>query len=313
MVYTVDLPDARDRLKAIVETWASECDGFYAASNVTDHKIGAIDLPHEGPEEYGNMWQKIKTMWTYAYDHYLNEYDFFHICGDDVYLVVENLRSFLDGPDVLRLEDGYVDEITRRSSKDCGDDKIAAAGGNNDTYYYYNDQRPLYFGLPMDIQKFPFPFGGPGYTFNQAALALFGDRIESFQWKDTVSPKEDLLMGRFFASHGVYLSHVLDRDGGWRYGEGANFMGMWNWNKPTPFSVKRLRQRYHLKPKEGLDGVSDELSSFHLKIEKERLLSDDAASTTTKDRSNNTVVADLIYRYHAILNDLCPRPPTDRR
>jgi hypothetical protein len=31
-------------------------------------------------------------MFRYAYDHYLNEFDFFHIGGDDHYVIVENLR-----------------------------------------------------------------------------------------------------------------------------------------------------------------------------------------------------------------------------
>ena len=113
MVYTVDTPKLRANLKAVAETWGRKCDGFFAASNMTDHSLGAIDLVHQGEEEYENMWQKIRSMWAYAYDHYLEEYDFFHICGDDVYIAVENLRSFFDGPDVLRLENGYLDEISR--------------------------------------------------------------------------------------------------------------------------------------------------------------------------------------------------------
>ena len=48
---------------------------------------------HEGPESYFNMWQKIRSMWAYAYDNYRNDYDFFHIGGDDMYVVVDNLRA----------------------------------------------------------------------------------------------------------------------------------------------------------------------------------------------------------------------------
>jgi len=58
MVYTVGLPESRSSLKATSETWAHRCDGFFAASNETNHFLGAIDLPHKGPEEYANMWQK---------------------------------------------------------------------------------------------------------------------------------------------------------------------------------------------------------------------------------------------------------------
>ena len=55
MVCTVDLPESRANLKAQAETWASKCDGFWAASNYTDHTIGSIDLVYEGPESYNVM------------------------------------------------------------------------------------------------------------------------------------------------------------------------------------------------------------------------------------------------------------------
>lgn len=141
MVYTVHLPgDEHTNLKAISQTWARNCDGFFAASNMTDHSVGAIDLPHLGPEGYGNMWQKVRTMWSYAYDHYkgkliavhflfisfflldLNsylynnhqdDYDFFHIVGDDTYVIVENLRNFVDGSHVHQLEQGKMDKVSR--------------------------------------------------------------------------------------------------------------------------------------------------------------------------------------------------------
>jgi hypothetical protein len=37
---------AHSRIQAIVNTWGSQCDGFFAASNETDLSIGAIDLMH---------------------------------------------------------------------------------------------------------------------------------------------------------------------------------------------------------------------------------------------------------------------------
>jgi hypothetical protein len=68
-----------DSLQAIIDTWAKYCDGFLAASNQTIPSLGSIDLPHMGPETYGNMWQKIRSMWAYAHDHYIDEFDYFHM------------------------------------------------------------------------------------------------------------------------------------------------------------------------------------------------------------------------------------------
>jgi len=56
-------------LQAIVDTWAAQCDGFFAASNVTpDLGLGAVDIKsmYFGPEAYDNMWNKIEAMWKYA-------------------------------------------------------------------------------------------------------------------------------------------------------------------------------------------------------------------------------------------------------
>ena len=40
-----------DRVRSIAETYGPRCDGFMAASNLTDPSIGAVNLLHEGPEE----------------------------------------------------------------------------------------------------------------------------------------------------------------------------------------------------------------------------------------------------------------------
>lgn len=98
--------------RGIAQTWAKGCDGFFAASNYTDPPIGAIDLPHFGEEDYTNMWQKVRTMWSYAYEQYRDEYDYFYICGDDTYVVVENLRLFLQDSRIDELKDGFLDAIS---------------------------------------------------------------------------------------------------------------------------------------------------------------------------------------------------------
>jgi hypothetical protein len=40
------------------------------ASTKTDKKLGTVNIPHEGPEEYNNIWQKVRSMWSYIYDNY---------------------------------------------------------------------------------------------------------------------------------------------------------------------------------------------------------------------------------------------------
>ena len=40
------------------------------ASTKTDVALGTVAIPHEGPEEYNNIWQKVRAMWSYVYDNY---------------------------------------------------------------------------------------------------------------------------------------------------------------------------------------------------------------------------------------------------
>jgi glycoprotein-N-acetylgalactosamine 3-beta-galactosyltransferase len=41
------------------------------------------------------MVQRTRTIISYLYDNFLDDFDFFHFSGDDVYLIVENLKEFL--------------------------------------------------------------------------------------------------------------------------------------------------------------------------------------------------------------------------
>ena len=57
MIYIVE--KFHYRLPTIYQTWGKKCDGFVAASNISDPVFHTVNIPHEGPEEYDNMWQKV--------------------------------------------------------------------------------------------------------------------------------------------------------------------------------------------------------------------------------------------------------------
>lgn len=287
MVYTVDTPSARANLLAQVQTWGKNCDGFFAASNTTNHWLGAIDLVHEGPEEYSNMWQKVRSMWAYAYDHYLDSYDFFHICGDDVYIVMENLRAFLDGPQVLALEDGHLDSMHTDPNYIEDAQKWLNISKKTET------GRPLYFGLPRR-NKGIWPLGGPGYTLNRAALEVIGRlRLDSFMANITTS-REDFTMGSMFNSLGILLHHTFDGTGHRYWGSARQ--GNQQMYSATPYKgpgQKTLFKRFGIMPKDYLEGLSEGMASMHLRDDKAFL------------KERNRTMAELIYRYHAILYGLC--------
>jgi len=88
-------PGNHHLVEAIIDTWGWRCDGFIAASTITNQTIGAVDIPHLGPEVYDNMWQKMRSFRSYIHDNYLDDYDFFYFGGSDVQLIFENLRNYL--------------------------------------------------------------------------------------------------------------------------------------------------------------------------------------------------------------------------
>jgi len=94
LVYTMADNHATN-IRAIRETWGPGCDGFLAFSTRDDPRIPAISIPHDGIESYNNMWQKVRSIWRFVGTHYLEDFDFFFQGGEDLYVLPQNLRSYL--------------------------------------------------------------------------------------------------------------------------------------------------------------------------------------------------------------------------
>lgn len=70
---------------------SQKCDGFMVASTKTDKGLGTVNIPHEGPEEYNNIWQKVRAMWSYIYDNYYEKVSF----QDDALLSLTTFFGFV--------------------------------------------------------------------------------------------------------------------------------------------------------------------------------------------------------------------------
>ena len=54
-----------------------------------------VALLHRGEESYANMFQKSRSILLYVAMNYLDDYDYFHLAGDDMHMIVENFRSLM--------------------------------------------------------------------------------------------------------------------------------------------------------------------------------------------------------------------------
>ena len=210
--------------------------------------MGAVDIIHRGEEAYQNMWQKTRSILNYAHDYFLDKYDFFYLCGVDMFVLVDNLRAYLASDMYLRYNNGYRDEFSLR------DDLFPLAKDSSKLR-----PRPLLIGMPYATTRV-LPSGGSGYALNRAALELFVhvDKTKSNtdkRWNQTTS-QEDLFVGMTFRDEGVVVMNTQDEAGGWRL-FGACIV--------SPLRLRQLERNFFVKASRGMDAFSAQTVSFHLK------------------------------------------------
>jgi len=222
-------------LQSVVDAWAWKCDGFFAASTLTNETLGAVDLPHQGVESYGNMWQKTRSIWAYIHDNYVEDYDYFWLGGDDVDLIVENLRNSLA-------------EVT---------DYNPAGANDNDI--------PVYMGSPVPMTGGNnFCGGGTGYVLNQVAVKrLIVEVLPTCHVNKTISA-EDRFLSICFLTIGIICGDTADAKGQIRnFGMDPNFMATYKGDRGY---FKRLYEFWGSKHggfKWGIDVFSEQLIGFH--------------------------------------------------
>jgi glycoprotein-N-acetylgalactosamine 3-beta-galactosyltransferase len=241
LVYTISPNHAG--LHRIRETWGPKCDGFMVGSNQTDRSLGTVYIPHEGEEAYNNIWQKVRSMWAYIYDNYYEKYDWFHIGGDDLYLIVENLRLYLESEEIRTASNGgiYLPDGTETM------------------------QTPLFLGRRFAYQgdmNDIFNSGGSGYTLNKAALKsiVVEGLPKIFPHAHTFS--EDTMIARVLRQgFGVYPYETKDETGGERY---MPFMPGHHYGYRMPADPSQdWYARYSINIKTGLDHCAARSVAFH--------------------------------------------------
>ena len=93
------------RAKAVNETWAPRCDGYFFITESLDSNTTSqlTDFAERLPiapiknltSGYKHLTQKSNLAFLFAYENYFNDYDWFVKADDDTYLFVDHLRLFL--------------------------------------------------------------------------------------------------------------------------------------------------------------------------------------------------------------------------
>ena len=280
MIYSIDTVHSNDMVQAVIETWGHKCDGFMVGSNTTNPTTGSVDIPHLGPEQYGSMWQKVRSMWAYVHDNYLDEYDFFYVAGEDTYVVVENLREIIQQAHAgtLYKDPNWIPTKNREVEK--WEEKFTKDGG----------ERPLYLGAIYVLGPHRYMCaGGAGYVLNRAAIRQL---IKQFPMTnpDTISSKEDQYVAVALREQGIACSDTRDASGAWRFHHlDAEFQYQYTKDFQAavwgPLFLKRTRG---IMSRLGLDGISEASVSFHL--------------TKSKDQ---IAAPERLRRYHAIIYGYC--------
>lgn len=250
-----------DRVTAIRETWGKRCDGFMAASTYTQPEEGTVNILHQGiPGAYRSIWQKVRSMYAYIYANYLDDYDFYYFSGDDVFLIVENLKAFLASEPVVQ-----------------------ASGGSDYPIPFYTGGWTIPSWLwrkNPNMERVIYAGGGPGYVLSRSALKLFVENGLMSCDADKQDSPEDLHAGTclkkvlnasvYNASDesGAFRFHHLDPHWAVSFQPGMRIDKKLNPNSQRSYAFLR-RQRgllleHGIPFKLGFDQVSESSISFHI-------------------------------------------------
>jgi glycoprotein-N-acetylgalactosamine 3-beta-galactosyltransferase len=178
------------------------------------------------------MWQKTRSILAYVHEHYIAEYDYVHVAGDDTYVIVENLRNYL--------------EFT-----------VEAKHGRGKV--------PLYLGQRVfSGGGYTFVGGGPGYILNRLALQRFIKEALSACLANQQEAAEDRSLGYCFKTLEITTEDTADAFHRQRFhGVDPYFLATKNPQKGFWKRLYKFWAREH-GYKWGIGLVSPQTVTFHL-------------------------------------------------
>ena len=228
MVYTYR-PNHATACRAQYESWGQRVASLRFCSDHNDLSLPVVKLPFDGPESYENLWRKVVAMVRFAQRFLRDEFDWFMLGGDDMYLIPENLLRSLAWAEIAEQDARGLPLYLGR--------RFVAPGGR------------------------VFNSGGAGYLINRPAL----DRL--IEWLPQCDPDrpvaaEDRMMGAALERAGVDAYDTRDSLGAERF---HPFPPAY----VHDFRSERDRDSWfvaYTRPFdriEGIDGISKQSVSFH--------------------------------------------------
>jgi len=197
------------------------------------------------------MYQRVRSILAYLYDHYLNDqYDYFHVCGDDVYMIVENLKEFLASDRVRRFE-------------------------NVPNQYFFAG-----FWMHWNYNKYPegrfYLGGGSGYTLSRKALKAYVEGPLQTCNPEKEHFSEDILLSDCLFDNNLTKKFVDTRDenGAHRYHQlplrihaNDKMLGRhkydWGYTKTVKQSLEHMERAFGFPIVERSTYVSNSSITFH--------------------------------------------------
>lgn len=165
----------KKKARHVKRTWGKRCNILLFMSSEFDDELPTVKLNvGEGRE---NLWMKVKEAFTYVYNNYRNDADWFYKADDDTYAIIENLRYML---------------------------------------YPYHPETPVHFGFKFKpYVNQGYMSGGSGYVLSKEALRRFV--VEGIPNPDICLPgtviNEDIEIGKCLENLNVTAGDSRDYNG----------------------------------------------------------------------------------------------------
>lgn len=157
-----------NRAKAVHETWGSLLPGalaFFSSSNSRRSSLPVVSL--KGVDDSYPPQRKSMMMLKYMHDNYINDYEWFMRCDDDVYVRTDKLETFLRT--LNSTEDLYIGQAGTGRQDEKG--MLGLGWGDN------------------------FCMGGPGVILSRSTLRKVVPYVE-YCLQHLVTSHEDVEVGR---------------------------------------------------------------------------------------------------------------------